>query len=110
MQGRYRIVAALLAVAAAFAMTRATAGIIDDAKASIRLHLVIPGSAKFNNLHPRGDYICGTVDAKTAAGDYAGPKIMIYNTKTQLSTIVDGSQISRLMTDTMKRDLDHACS
>jgi hypothetical protein len=90
--------------------TSANAGVIDDAKASVRLHLVIPGSAKFDDLHPRGDYVCGTVSAKTTAGQYAEPKVMIYNTKTQLSTIVDGSQISRLMTDTMKRDLDHACS
>jgi hypothetical protein len=92
------------------AATTADAGVIDDAKASVRLHLILPGSAKFDNLHPRGDYICGTVSAKTAAGEYADPKVMIYDTKTQLSTIVDGSQISKLMTDTMKRDLDHACS
>ncbi len=89
--------------------TSANADVIDDAKASVRLHLILPSSAKFENLHPRGDYVCGTVSAKTAAGQYAEPKVMIYNTKTQLSTIVDGSQISRLMTDTMKRDLDHAC-
>ena len=94
----------------ALTATSANADAIDDAKESVRLHLVIPGSAKFDNLHARGDYICGTVDAKTTSGEYAGPKVMIYNTKTQLSTIVDGSQISKLMTDTMKRDLDHACS
>jgi hypothetical protein len=102
--------AAPFAVLIALVTTGANAGVIDDAKASVRLHLVIPGSAKFDNLHPRGDYICGTVSARTAAGDFVGPKVMIYNTKTQLSTIVDGSDISRLMTDTMKRDLDHACS
>lgn len=110
MLAKHGIVAALFAVLIIAAVTCANAGIIDDAKASIRLHLVIPGSAEFDKLHPRGDYICGTVDAKTSAGEYSGPKVMIYNTKTQLSTIVDGSQISRLMTDTMKRDLDHACS
>lgn len=110
MQAKGRIVAALFVGLIIPATTRANAGIIEDAKASIRLHLVIPGSAKFNNLHQRGDYICGTVDAKSSAGEYSGPKVVIYNTKTQLSTIVDGSQISRLMTDTMKRDLDHACS
>lgn len=103
-------IAAALAVLIVFAATSANADVIDDAKASVRLHLVIPGSAKFDNVHPRGDYICGTVSAKTAAGDFVGPKVMIYNTKTQLSTIVDGSKISKLMTDSMKRDLDHACS
>jgi hypothetical protein len=102
--------AVIFAVMSAFAATHANAGVIDDAKASIRLHLFLPGSAKFNNLHPRGDYICGTVEAETTAGTYAAPKVMIYNTRTQLSTIVDGSQISKLMTDTMKRDLDNACS
>lgn len=101
---------AIFAVLAALAATHANAGAIDDAKASVRLHLFIPGSAKFSQLHPRGDYICGTVEAQTTAGAYAAPKVMIYNTKTQLSTIVDGSQISKLMTDTMKRDLDNACS
>jgi hypothetical protein len=110
MRTEHGVVAVLFAVLTAVAATNANAGVVDDAKASVRLHLVIPGSAKFGNLHTRGDYICGTVDAKTTAGEYAGPKVVIYNTKTQLSTIVDGSQISRLMTDTMKRDLDHACS
>lgn len=103
-------IAAPLVVLIALAATSADASVIDDAKASVRLHLVIPGSAWFDNLHSRGDYICGTVSAKTTTGDFVGPKVIIYNTKTQLSTIVDGSQISRLMTDTMKRDLDHACS
>lgn len=102
--------AAIFAVLSAFVATNANAGVIDDAKASIRLHLFIPGSAKFSHLHPRGDYICGTIEAKTTTGEYAAPKVMIYNTKTQLSTIVDGSQISKLETDTMKRDLDNACS
>ncbi|MEH6951405.1 hypothetical protein V4R08_08650 [Nitrobacter sp. NHB1] len=102
--------AGVFAVLTAFAATNASAGVIDDAKASVRLHLFIPDSAKFSQLHPRGDYICGTVEAKTTAGEYAAPKVMIYNTKTQFSTIVDGSQISKLMTDTMKRDLDNACS
>ncbi len=110
MRAKHGIVAALFAILIVSTSTNAHAGIIDDAKASIRLHLIIPGSAKFDNLHLRGHYICGTVEAKTSAGEYAGPKVVIYNTKTQLSTIVDGSQISRLMTDTMKRDLDQACS
>lgn len=104
------VVTALTVMFLGLAATSADAGAIDEAKASVLQHLILPGSAKFDNLHPRGDYICGTVDAKTTAGEYAGPKVMIYNTKTQLSTIVDGSQISKLMTDTMKRDLDHACS
>jgi hypothetical protein len=102
--------AALFAVLIALATTSANAGVIDDAKASVRLHLVFPDSAKFDNLHPRGDYICGTVAAETSTGEHSGPKVMTYNTKTKLSTIVDGSQISRLMTDSMKRDLDDACS
>lgn len=68
------------------------------------------GSAKFSNLHKRGDYICDKVEAKTLAGAYDVPKVMMYNTKTQLSTIVDGSGISMEMTDGMKTDLDHACS
>lgn len=100
----------MTAAVAVFTIGTASAGVIDDAKESVRLHLIIPSSAKFNNLHLRGEYVCGTVSAKTASGEYAGPKVMIYDMDTQLSTIVDGSEISRLMTDTMKRDLDHACS
>ncbi|MBN9007340.1 MAG: hypothetical protein J0H40_18240 [Rhizobiales bacterium] len=110
MNNRRISIAALAAVVAVFALGTANAGVIDDAKESVRHHLIIPSSAKFDNLHQRGDYICGTVTAKTTEGEYATPKVMIYNTKTQLSTIVDGSEISKLMTDTMKRDLDHACS
>jgi hypothetical protein len=110
MKAKHGIVAALLAVLAVSSPTKASADVIDDAKASVRLHLIFPDSAKFDNLHPRGDYICGTVAAETSTGGHSGPKVLIYNTKTQLSTIVDGSQISRLMTDTMKRDLEHACS
>ena len=88
----------------------ATADTLDDAKESVRSHLFIPGSAKFSNLHKHGNYICGKVEAQTLAGTYDAAKVIIYDTKTQLSTIVDGSQISKLMTDSMKRDLDHACS
>lgn len=88
----------------------AAAGALADAKASVRRHLFIPGSARFSNLHEHGDYICGTVEAKTLAGAYDAAKVMMYNTKTQLSTIVDGSGISMVMTDSMKRDLDHSCS
>lgn len=110
MQAKYGIAGALLAVLVVSSSTKASADVIDDAKASVRLHLDFPESAKFDSLHPRGDYICGTVAAKMSTGEYSGPKVMIYNTKTQFSTIVDGSQISALMTDSMKRDLDGACS
>lgn len=84
--------------------------VIEDAKPSVRRHLFIPGSAKFSNLHPHGDYISGKVTAKTLAGAYDTAKVMMYNTKTQLSTIVDKSAISMEMTDSMKKDLDHSCS
>jgi hypothetical protein len=74
-------IAAPLAVPIALTATSVNALVIDDAKASIRLHLILPGSAKIDNLRPRGDFICGTVSVKTSAGDFVGPKVMIYNTK-----------------------------
>jgi hypothetical protein len=110
MATQYGTMAALTAIFIVSLVATAVAGTIDDAKASIRHHLIIPGSARFYDLHERGDYICGKVDAKTRAGTYDSARVMIYNIKTQLSTIVDGSNISMEMTDTMKRDLDHACS
>jgi hypothetical protein len=110
LSSHYGFVSALTTMLIISTVATAAAGVLDDAKASIRRHLFAPGSAKFSNLHERGDYICGKVEAKTLAGAYDAPKVVIYNTKTQLSTIVDGSGISMEMTDSMKRDLDHACS
>ena len=109
MLARHGMVATLTAMLFISAVTIAAASPLDDAKESVRHHLLIPGSARFHNLHPHGDYICGKVDAKTLDGAYVGPKIMMYNTKTQLSTIVDVSGISMIMTDTMKTDMDRSC-